>query len=123
MIHRVWKVGVLGGLLLAMAPSARAEFWPLQKLVRGAANTVTGVLEIPFEISRTTEQEGSLAGMTVGVARGAVLALKRTVLGAWEVVSFLVPNYPHLERAGRASYGPIIQPEYVIFRPVDKYQH
>ena len=116
-------LAISGCALLALAPPAWAEFWPLQKLVRGVTNTATGMLEVPFEIARTTENDGSIAGVTVGVARGTVLALKRTVLGAWEMVSFLFPNYPHLERAGRASYGPILEPEFVVFRRVDKYQH
>lgn len=114
-------LAISGGVILGLASPAHAAAGPFRKLVRGLTNTVTGVLEIPFEIARTTENEGSIAGVTVGVARGTGLAIKRTVLGAWEAVSFPFPNYPHLERAGRASYEPLTQPEFVVFRPVDKY--
>jgi len=100
---------------LFVAPPAEAGMFA--KLARGAANTLTGILEVPFQITQTTEREGSLAGLSVGVVRGVARALKRTLIGVYEAVTFPLPNYPVGEKD---SYAPILEPEFVIYRQADK---
>ena len=115
---------IAGGLATAFVIVPPAYAWwdplrgPLQKLTRGAANALTGLLELPSEVLWTTEVEGSLSGMSVGVARGLGRAIKRTVVGVFEAATFLLPNYS--ARGGGDPYGPLIQPEFIILRPADK---
>ena len=106
------------GVMLA-APEAHAErIGPLKKLVRGAANAATGWIELPAQIVWTTEVEGSLAGLTVGVARGLGRSVSRMVVGLYETATFLVRNYPR--QGDRDPYGPLIEPAFVVLRPADK---
>jgi putative exosortase-associated protein (TIGR04073 family) len=77
---------------------------PLTKLVRGAVNTLTGWVELPrhvcCELGNRDEHLGEQ--LAVGLTRGGGQALERTLVGAWETISFPVP-----------SYEPLIYPEYV----------
>lgn len=76
------------------------------KLVRGAANVLTGWVEIPKRIYETSQQSGALKGFTWGLVRGLGRGFVRTLGGAYEVITFPFPAPPH--------YRPIIQPEYVF---------
>lgn len=66
-------------------------------LAQGAGNVLLGWSEILVEPVRTTQAKGNVG---VGVLRGIGLAVKRTVLGAVEVVTFWTPkrngHYPYL---------------------------
>lgn len=112
-------VGVASSLaLLAMtitaAPAhAAVEGGPIQKLTRGFLNVVTGWLELPAQVGKVTELKGSFAGATEGLARGVVLGLGRTVVGALELVTFPIPNPV-------TGYGPVVEPEFVILRDADR---
>ena len=76
------------------------------KLVRGAANVVTGWVEIPKRIYETSQRSDPFAGFTWGLVRGLGRGFVRTAGGAYEVITFPFPAPPH--------YRPIIQPEYVF---------
>ena len=76
------------------------------KLVRGAANLVTGWVEIPKRMHETSQRSGAFAGFTWGLVRGLGRGFIRTLGGAYEVITFPFPAPPH--------YQPIIQPEYVF---------
>lgn len=61
----------------------------LRKLGRGIANIFTGILEVPINIIDVDENEGGLAAITYGTARGAWRFLMRSALvGPWEVLTF-----------------------------------
>jgi putative exosortase-associated protein (TIGR04073 family) len=108
-------VGIIAGVTFSTAPAYGAmENGPLQKLGRGFANLTTGWLEVGAQVFKITEESGSWAGATVGLARGFVLGLGRTVVGAMEMISFPVPN-------PTTRYGPVIHPEFVTFRDVDRW--
>ena len=109
--------GWVAVIMVVAAPSACAS-GPWQKLARGVMNTATGWLECPFEIASTTEIEGSLSGLSVGVVRGLSHAVTRTVVGVWETGTFLFANHPH--QTGSDFYGPLIEPEFIVFRRADK---
>jgi len=79
---------------------------PIQKLARGITNVATGWVEIPKEIGRSVEKSGDFAGLVVGPLKGIAKAIGRTVAGAYEVVTFLIP----LPR----RYEPVIEPAYVF---------
>jgi len=79
-----------------------------RKLGRGVANVATGVFEIPRQMKRTLDQEGAIAGLTVGVVKGVGWAVSRELVGIYEVVTFVMPQ-PN-------EYGVILEPEFVYSR-------
>ena len=79
---------------------------PVNKLGRGVANMLTGVAELPLQMERTARTEGQVAGATVGLLRGAVCAIGRTLAGGFEVLTFPFPN-------PTGGYTPIVQPEHL----------
>lgn len=107
-----WSAAVALSLCAPPADAA-VEDGPLRKLTRGFLNLATGWLELPVQVGKITEQKGSFPGMTEGLARGVVLGLGRTLVGAVETVTFPIPN-------PTTGYGPIIEPEYVILRDADR---
>jgi putative exosortase-associated protein (TIGR04073 family) len=103
-------------LILAVAPvpaHAAIEGGPIRKLGRSVTNLLTGWLELPFQVMQTTERSGSLMGATEGFGRGVVFGLGRTLVGAIELITFPIPN-------PTTRYGPVIEPEFVQFRDVDR---
>lgn len=79
---------------------------PIAKLGRGLANTTTGLLEVPKEIKRQIEKSGDVAAFFVGPLKGLAKGIGRTLVGVYDIVTFLVP----IPR----NYEPVIEPEYVF---------
>lgn len=79
---------------------------PFTKLGRGVANTLTGWVELPKNIYETSLEDNALAGVTLGLAKGAGMTLVRTGAGIYEVATFPFP-LPE-------NYKPILEPEYVF---------
>ncbi len=102
---RLGHVIMLGGFLsLAVSHSTAHALGHSagDKLTRGLANTFQGILEVPRHINNTTETQGLLTGLTVGVGKGLGYGVLRTLVGLYEVVTFPIPV--------PAGYTPIIQP-------------
>ncbi len=76
------------------------------KLGRGVANTLTGWIELPKNIYKTSVDENALAGVTLGLAKGAGMTIVRTGAGIYEIATFPFP-VPQ-------DYKPILEPEYVF---------
>ena len=77
-----------------------------RKLGRGLCNTLFGVAEIPIQIQRTVDAEGSGAGATYGVCKGFGYFFMREGVGIYEVLTFPIP-YPRY-------YEPILEPEFLL---------
>ena len=97
------------GLALAaliMLPAAARADDALTKLGRGAANTLTGWVEIPKNVYNTSKESDTLSGMTLGLAKGIGMGIVRTGSGIFEIVTFpfAVPK----------DYKPLLEPEYVF---------
>ncbi len=92
------------------------ESGPFRKLGRGVVNVGFGVLEIPMNIYDVNEVDGGLAAITYGTFRGIGCFVAREVVGAVEIVTFLVPLPGTLDepREGGWGYGPIMRPEWVV---------
>ena len=107
----LWIIGFcLAGAIGApalWAEEAPSGYWngATRKLGRGIANIVTGPSELVREPSLTTEQDGNLAGLTIGVVRGIKSFVVREVAGVYEILTFLVP-FPR-------NFRPVLQPEFV----------
>ncbi len=63
-----------------------------KKLGRGLANVVTGWVEIPKNIINTSRDSNIGIGATLGLLKGIGQTIGRTLVGAGEVVSFLIPT-------------------------------
>lgn len=115
MRHWISLSGVIVCFVLLSSPAfASIEDGPIRKLGRGAVNLTTGWLELATQVFRTTETQGSLAGVTIGLGRGIVWGIGRTLVGAIELVTFPIPN-------PTVGYGPVIKPEFVKFRDTDRW--
>lgn len=51
--------------------------------------------------------------------RKVAVAVGRTALGALETVTFLLPNHTGDRGPADNPYGPIVEPEFLIFRQGD----
>ena len=78
----------------------------VRKLGRGLANVFTGFLELPQNIVDVAKDEGAIAAVTYGIARGMAMSFLRTGVGLYETVTFLIP-LPW-------DYEPILEPEFMM---------
>jgi len=62
------------------------------KFARGVTNVATGWMELPRSVYVSGRDKGALQGMTIGLLQGVGMTVVRTVAGAFEVISFLVPS-------------------------------
>ena len=115
------------GILAAVAAGAAAEepapSTPGQKALRGATNLSLGlVLELPRTIYYETKQQGPLLGIPAGFLAGFGLGLMRTVVGAYELLTFpialpddykpiLTPDFPFEQGRTRVSPALIERPK------------
>ena len=76
--------------IIFLASSAFAQD-PGSKLFRGLLNTTTGFLELPITIWQTSKNEGYPTGLTIGLGKGLVNSVYRTLVGVYEVVTFPIP--------------------------------
>jgi putative exosortase-associated protein (TIGR04073 family) len=96
-------VCVLTVALISVSAQALAS-GPMQKLGRGAANVLTGWVEIPRQVHDASVDENVLNGLTVGLAKGIGMTLLRAAVGVYEIVTFPAPV--------PGEYQPILEPEY-----------
>ncbi len=75
------------------------------KAARGIANVATGWLELPKQIYVTSKESGAVQGIFLGPLKGIGMTIVRTLAGAGELATFIIP-YP-------GFYDPFIQPQYV----------
>ncbi len=76
------------------------------KLLRGITNIATSPVEIPKQIVVTTADHG-VSGLAIGPIKGIGMTVMRVLVGAWETVTFLLPN------SFENDYEPIMNPEFV----------
>lgn len=80
---------------------------PLKKLGRGVANLTMGWLTFFSTIEDTGKADGVYAAVTYGILKGFAKAIQRTLVGAYETISFPIP-YPK-------DYKPILtKPEFPL---------
>lgn len=85
----------------------------LRKLGRGLSNIATGVLEIPRNVRAVQVEQGDMAAVTYGTARGLWRTGVRSVVGVVEVITFPVPTTPIVEPEFLANDGLVD----AVFRP------
>ncbi len=65
-----------------------------EKLGNGIANAVTGFVEIPKTMMVTGHRHGASYGMTAGLFTGVFHAFGRSLTGALDIATFMVPTTP-----------------------------
>lgn len=90
--------------VMAMGAVAKAGYMEdvVRKLGRGVANIAGCPVEVLMNMQAVTEDNGLVAGVTYGTTRGVYHGVTRALVGAFEVVTFVVPT------------DVIIQPEFVM---------
>ena len=64
---------------------------PLRKLARGTVNVSLGWTEIVHQMILVYRDKGHIGGLFLGPLKGLAFAVARTVTGAFEVITFLIP--------------------------------
>lgn len=77
------------------------------KFTRGLANTVTGWVEIPKNMVNVSKEQNIAVGLTWGLIKGCLHTVGRTVVGAFDLVTFFIPT------------DQFVYPEYV-WKPFEK---
>jgi len=80
-------------VVLGLFPTIAGAADPGKKLTRGAANTVTGWVELPKEVIQQSSSDNLYVGTTYGLADGLTKGIQRTLYGVWDGVTFLIPPY------------------------------
>ena len=115
-MKKIEKYGIIFVVIIALlctqSPCLAQNM--LKKGSRGIANLLTSVFEIPTSIQEKLYDEGPLAALTYGVFDGIYKCGIRTIVGAYELVTFPLPI--------PADYAPIVEPEF-IFSPDEPYTH
>jgi len=94
---------------LVLAPPLYADrldvndYGPVDKLGRGLANMVTGVLAFPGSIAEGAHENGA-EGAAVGIGKGLARTVARELVGVYEFITFPLP-VPR-------GYRPIMEPAY-----------
>lgn len=91
--------------IFTLATQANAQD-PIRKLGRGLANTLTGMVELPYKVQEVNEESGPAAAATYGIIKGVADGIYRTLVGVYETATFFIP-FPK-------NYAPIIEPEFVL---------
>ena len=75
---------------------------PLTKLGRGVGNILVGWVEIPATMHSEYKESDPVTGLTTGFFKGFVKGVIRTLVGAFETITFPFPIPEH--------YAPILPP-------------
>ncbi|MBI3615549.1 MAG: exosortase system-associated protein, TIGR04073 family [Candidatus Omnitrophica bacterium] len=96
----------LAGPVWAGAGEPETGSLVVTKLFRGIVNAATGWMEIPKQTSLIWQDQGPGPGLSWGLVKGFGYAIGRSVVGAYEIVTFPFP-IPE-------GYQPIMRPDYVM---------
>ncbi|MCF7987150.1 MAG: exosortase system-associated protein, TIGR04073 family [Methylovulum sp.] len=98
------KLLIILAFFFAFCYGASASSYPARlgaKLGNGIANAATGIVEIPKTIMVANREHGPAYAATAGFVTGLVHMTGRTLSGAYDLVTFIVPTKP------------IVTPDYV----------
>ena len=96
--------GLVTGTAFAASHNMESNADMGDKIKRGALNTTTGWTELPMQVVEESSSQNPYHGMTYGFINGLSTGLKRTLYGAWDFVTFPVPEYDK----------PVMEPETVF---------
>lgn len=102
MIKRICLLMII--LQLLILPLYAQDYNPLRKLSRGIVGASLGWTEMPRQMIEVNKEEGEVAGFFLGCFKGLLCTVGRTLLGMYEIVTFLLP-----------SYRPLVEPEFLFY--------
>lgn len=82
---------------VALANGTTDESYPekaSEKLGTGIVNVVTGFVEIPKNMIIESDEKGVAYGVTIGFITGIVQSVGRTLTGALDIITFMIPTKP-----------------------------
>ena len=81
-------------ICLMAVPAVQASYTDsvAQKFSRGIGNVLYSPLEIPFQVSQEIATDDYVYAIPKGVFKGLVYAVGRLLVGAYEVVTFPIPQ-------------------------------
>ena len=85
---------------VALANGATGESYPEkvgEKLGTGIVNVVTGFVEIPKNMVIESNENGVAYGVTIGFITGIVHSVGRTLTGALDIATFMIPTKPLID--------------------------
>ena len=85
---------------VALATGATGKSYPEnvgEKLGTGIANVVTGFVEIPKNMVIESNENGVAYGVTIGFITGIVHSVGRTLTGALDIATFMIPTKPLID--------------------------
>ena len=82
--------------VFVFSSSAQANYTEnvAQKFSRGVGNVIYAPLEIPFQVSNEINSDDYVYAIPKGAFRGLMYTVGRLGVGAYEVVTFPVPQKP-----------------------------
>ena len=97
-MNRLLSTSLLTFSLLVIMPlSSFASSYPARiggKIGNGIANVATGFVEIPKTIIVANSEQGPAYAATAGFVTGIVHTVGRTLCGAYDLVTFIIPTKP-----------------------------
>lgn len=100
-----WMLAVF---ILGVLPKAHAAEDMWTKLGRGVGNIGTGWVELFNQPAQMAKEKRWPIALLGGIPKGVFYAYMRTLVGAYETVTFPVKNTP------AKGYGPILEPEFIL---------
>ena len=94
-----WLLVITTIFLITTSPSFASQYPDkvVEKLGNGLANAVTGFVEIPKTVSIVGNRDGVIHGMTIGFLTGIANAVGRSLSGAFDIATFLIPTTPFVK--------------------------
>ncbi len=86
-------LGIIAPVMGDIQAPPGTRYTSARKLGRAIGNILYGIVEIPEQIVRKTESQGSKVGWSYGVVDGTRRAFKRMGYGFYELVTFHCPTY------------------------------
>lgn len=100
-MKKIFQSFLVFSVLFFSSPyAATADSYPenaTSKLGSGAANAVSGLVEIPKNVMIASREEGPLYGMTFGLVAGILHTVGRTIYGVLDIATFMIPTQPLVE--------------------------
>jgi putative exosortase-associated protein (TIGR04073 family) len=100
-MHKILVIFLIFNLFVF--PSFAQDHNPLRKLARGIVNSSLGWIEFPRQMIKVGKETNELEGFFWGSFKGLAFSVGRTLIGIYEIASFLIP-----------SYAPIVEPEFIF---------
>jgi len=94
-------VALLGTTMVPAAAEAQSS---RDKFKRGFSNLAFGLAELPGTIIQESRASNPIQGLTVGLVKGSFRAVRRELVGAYELLTFPIDT--------PAGMGKIVDPEY-----------